>query len=146
MHHSAISRWLGFRIAFLISVLAFGNAAPAQQIKKEPVENLNQSPGAKMFKRYCAVCHGAGGRGDGPVAAALKQAPPDLTTLAKRHDGKFPDDFVTNVLRNGVKAPAHGDVKMPVWGPLFSRTDSDPVVVDMRISNLTSYVKSLQVK
>jgi hypothetical protein len=50
------------------------------------------------------------------------------------------------VLRNGVNAPAHGNVKMPVWGPLFSKLDSDPVVVDMRISGLMSYVKSLQVK
>jgi mono/diheme cytochrome c family protein len=99
-----------------------------------------------MFKQYCAACHGPGGKGDGPVAIAFKQAPPDLTTLAKRHDGKFPEDLVSNVLRNGVKAAAHGDVKMPVWGPLFSKLDSDPIVVDMRISNLTSYVKSLQVK
>jgi mono/diheme cytochrome c family protein len=146
MHRYAISGGLGFRIAFLILGLAPGSAALAQQIKKEPTETSRESPGAKMFKRYCAVCHGAGGKGDGPVALALKQAPPDLTTLAKRHDGKFSAGLIENVLRNGVNAPAHGDLKMPIWGPLFSKLDSDPVVVDMRISNLTSYIESLQVK
>lgn len=146
MHYFAISRGWGFQIAFLISVLAFAPATLAQQIKKQPVKPSDPSPGAQMFMRYCAACHGAAGKGDGPVAVALKQAPVDLTTLAKRHDGKFPDDLVANVLRNGVKAPAHGDAKMPIWGQLFSKLDSDPVVVDMRISNLTTYVKSLQIK
>ncbi|MGB0034921.1 MAG: cytochrome c [Candidatus Acidiferrales bacterium] len=146
MHHFGITKGLGFRIAVLISLLAFASAAFAQEVKKEAVKHTNPSSGAEMFKQYCAVCHGAGGKGDGPAAPALKQAPADLTTLAKRHDGKFPDDLVATVLRNGVKAPAHGTSDMPVWGPLFSKLNSDPAIVNMRITNLTSYVKSLQVK
>ena len=99
-----------------------------------------------MFNQYCAVCHGPTGKGDGPAAAALKQPPPDLATLAKRHGGKFPDDYVTNVLRNGVKAPAHGDAEMPVWGPLFSSMDQNDAIVSLRIANLTKYIKTLQAK
>jgi len=76
----------------------------------------------------------------------LKQQPADLTTLAQRHDGKFPSDYVTNVLRNGVKAPAHGDMEMPVWGPLFSTMDQNEALVNLRITNLTNYIKTLQAK
>ncbi len=129
-------------------LLSFGETAFAQdkQAKKESSNQTAPLSGASMFKAYCAVCHGADAKGDGPAASALKQAPADLTTLAKRHDGKFPDSYVATVLRNGVKSPAHGDADMPVWGPLFRSMDSDQGIMYVRISSLVNYIKSLQVK
>lgn len=126
-------------------LLGFVNTTFAQdkQVKKEPIKKPES--GASMFREYCAVCHGTDAKGKGPAASALKQAPADLTTLAKRHDGKFPDAYVAEVLRNGVKTPAHGDVEMPVWGPVFVSMDSLEVSY-VRISSLVSYIKSLQVK
>jgi len=86
-------------------------------------------------------------KGRGPATADLKSTPPDLATLAKRRDGKFPADYVSNVLRNGVKAPAHGRSHMPVWGPFFAAVDGhDEALVNMRISNLVYYLESLQAK
>jgi mono/diheme cytochrome c family protein len=121
--------------------------AQDKTIKKAPIKSSNPASGAEMFKQYCAVCHGPGAKGDGPAASSLKVQPPDLTALAKRHDGKFPDDYVANVLRNGAKAPAHGTAEMPVWGPLFATmSQGDESQVTMRISNLTKYLKSLQVQ
>jgi putative copper resistance protein D len=35
--------------------------------------------GARLFAENCALCHGAGGKGDGPAAAALPIRPADLT-------------------------------------------------------------------
>jgi mono/diheme cytochrome c family protein len=130
------------------SLSCFGNTALAQdkQVKKESVKQAAPLTGAGMFKDYCAVCHGKDAKGDGPAASALKQQPADLTTLAKRYNGKFPDAYVANVLHNGVKAAAHGDAEMPVWGPVFRSMDSDPSIVYVRISSLVSYIKSLQVK
>ena len=135
-------------LIFLCVMLGLSGAAAAQekQVKKEPIQPAPANSGAEMFKQYCAVCHGPTGKGDGPAASALKQPPADLASLAKRHGGKFPDDYVANVLRNGVKAPAHGDAEMPVWGPLFSSMDQNQALVDLRIANLTKYIKSLQAK
>ncbi len=45
--------------------------------------------GQEMYKQFCAACHGADGKGDGPAASNLKTRPSDLTTLAKRHEGSF---------------------------------------------------------
>ncbi len=116
-------------------------------VQKTPIEQTSPASGKEMFKTYCAACHGKDAKGAGPAAAELKMAPPDLTMLAKRHDGKFPADYVANVLRNGAKAPAHGSSEMPVWGPLFaSISGRDPAVVTMRITNLVRYLESLQVK
>ena len=36
--------------------------------------------GAEVFQLYCTMCHGAGGRGDGPGAAALNPKPRDFTS------------------------------------------------------------------
>lgn len=128
--------------------LCVGNMAFAQnkQVKQEQIEQKSPLSGARMFQAYCAACHGKDAKGNGPIAAALKLPPADLTTLAKRHDGKFPDRYVQDVLRNGVKSPAHGDAEMPVWGPLFRSMDSDAVFMHIRISSVMIYLKSVQVK
>lgn len=145
MIHS-ISRSLAV-IAVLLFALAGRAAAQEKTIKKVPVEQTSVTSGADMYKAYCAVCHGKDGKGDGPAVEALKTPPPDLTTLAKRHDGKFPDSYVSSVLRNGAKAPAHGSADMPIWGPLFSSLGAgDQAQVSLRISNLTNYIKSMQAK
>ncbi len=151
MPHFETPRGTRFRIGILILIglfLGFGDKVFAQdkQVKEESTQRTVPLSGAGMFKEYCAVCHGTDAKGHGPAASALKQAPADLTTLAKRHDGKFPDSYVANVLRNGVKAPAHGDAEMPVWGSLFKSMDSDPAIMYVRVSSLVSYIKSLQVK
>ena len=46
--------------------------------------------GKQTYKQYCAACHGAAARGDGPVAGVLTSAVPDLTTLAKRSRWQVP--------------------------------------------------------
>ena len=46
--------------------------------------------GAGPVEFYCATCHGRDGKGNGPVAAALKVVPPDLTRLARDNGGAFP--------------------------------------------------------
>jgi mono/diheme cytochrome c family protein len=151
MQYFGIARFARFQfgsLMLMMLVLGLGTAAFAQdkQIKKEPIQPAPANSGAEMFKQYCAPCHGKTGKGNGPAASALKQEPADLTTLAQRHDGKFPENYVATVLRNGVKAPAHGDAEMPVWGPLFATMDQNQAVVDLRIANLTKYIKTLQVK
>lgn len=136
-------------VVFSVLFFALSGRAAAQDknIKKVPIEQTSPASGAEMYKAYCAVCHGKVAKGDGPAAEELKVRPPDLTTLAKRHDGKFPEAYVSNVLRNGAKAPAHGTAEMPVWGPLFATlSGGDQALVNERITNLTNYIKSLQAK
>jgi len=127
--------------------LAVAQSQPAGTVKKTPVQPTSPASGAEMFKQYCAACHGTDAKGNGPAASQLKQQPPDLTTLAKRHEGKYPDDYVASILRFGAKSPTHGSSDMPVWGPLLSSVSNhDKEQVQMRIYNLTAYIKTLQVK
>jgi mono/diheme cytochrome c family protein len=103
--------------------------------------------GQVMYRQFCAACHGADAKGNGPAASNLKTRPADLTTLAKRHDGKFPYDYVSTMLRFGPGVPAHGSSNMPTWGPIFSIIEkSNEKAVQERIKRLSAYLASLQEK
>jgi mono/diheme cytochrome c family protein len=112
-----------------------------------PVERVNPTDGKLMYASYCAPCHGADGRGSGPVAGVLKSQPTDLTTLAKAHGGKFPDTHVLAVLQFGSDVPAHGTAQMPVWGPILgSISNVHTQEKALRMSNLSRYLQSIQAK
>ena len=116
-------------------------------IKKVPATYTNPSSGRQMFDAYCASCHGQGGKGNGPAAAALKVPPTDLTQLAAQHGGKFPENHVAQVIKGDSQTASHGNKEMPVWGPVFlSLSQQDPGVEQLRIRNLTNYVQGMQQK
>ena len=132
-------------------VLATGLILQGQQskptVKHEAAAITSPSSGKEMFMSYCAPCHGKDAKGDGPASAALKQAPANLTQLAKLNGGKYPTDKVTSVLRGQAHLMAHGDQEMPVWGPVFWRMSGGrEEIVQMRIANLNRYIESLQEK
>src|SRR5712692_7205666 len=77
---------------------------------------------------------------------ALKKQPADLTELTQRHNGKFPELKVFDTIKGDLDMPAHGSRDMPIWGSLFSSiSHGSPGEVQMRISNLTDYMKNIQV-
>ena len=140
---------------YLTSVVALflaGGAAlvavPQTTGPRNPPLAIRSLAGRDLFAFYCATCHGRQGTGDGPVAAALKSPPPDLTRLARRNGGTFPrqrvEAFVTNA--GDVLTPAHGSSDMPVWGPIFRGLDRSDALVKVRIANVVTYIESIQVK
>ena len=77
--------------------------------------------GAALFRTYCASCHGADGRGAGPMADRVRRVPPSLTSFAVRNGGVFPAERVRRII-DGRDVRAHGSFEMPVWGNAFRRT------------------------
>lgn len=140
---------MSHRTALLIlaSALALPVLAQDPAIKKVPARYTSPSSGPEMYLAYCASCHGPKGLGDGPVAEHLKVAVPDLTTLAKRNQGAFPTQRVSQVIRGEVGVKTHGLQDMPVWGPVFlSMNNSQEPVVRIRVANLAKHLESLQAK
>lgn len=136
-------------VASALLTLGATNVTTAQEkvIKKAPVQQSDPSSGKVMYGSYCAACHGAVGKGDGPAASEFKVPPTDLTELAKNNHGTFPSDHLYAVLQHGAKAPAHGSSDMPVWGQLFSSLDpNNSLKSKQRIHNLVEYLKTLQAK
>lgn len=70
--------------ALLLGVIVFGynstDRTPTTAIANPlPNDTATLAQGQQLFAQNCAICHGAGGKGDGPFAPNLKPRPVDLT-------------------------------------------------------------------
>ena len=117
----------------------------AQRISTQvafPAAVASPIDGRQMFTNYCSPCHGINGRGDGPLAASLREPPSDLTRIARDHRGRFPELGVASELEFG---GGNQSSQMPVWGPIFKYLDkNNKQAVLRRIKNLTDYLASIQ--
>jgi len=106
--------------------------------------------GAELYHRFCESCHGPHGAGDGPVSGSLKLAVPDLTLIAERHRGAYPDDWVYRVIDGQERIFAHGSRDMPVWGIELWREQGADRASGAKtravIERLVRYLSSLQVQ
>ncbi|MFN3937993.1 MAG: c-type cytochrome [Gemmobacter sp.] len=105
--------------------------------------------GRALYADYCAACHGAEGRGDGPAATGLRPAPTDLTRLAARNRGVYPEVRVMGKIYGYTQGRGAGP--MPEFGPLMEgRTvlvETAPGVLTPtpeRLVKLADHVRSLQ--
>jgi mono/diheme cytochrome c family protein len=104
--------------------------------------------GADLYRRFCASCHGRTLGGDGPVAADLAVAVPDLTRIAARHGGTYPDNWVYRVIDGREGLVSHGPRDMPVWGVELWREQGADITAGLKtrdvIAGLVDYLKTLQ--
>jgi mono/diheme cytochrome c family protein len=134
-------------IKYLLGVIVIvgissGAALAQARIEKGPIKPTPASDAGQMFNTYCAVCHGKEGRGDGPAAIALSKAPADLTRIAARNGGTFPDVRVRRYIEGADEVPAHGTRDMPMWGNLFRSLNPDSAAI--RVAALAEYIKKMQ--
>lgn len=78
-----------------------------------PAEIANDAllkQGYEVYHSRCVSCHGAAGKGNGPIAPGLGASPPpgDLTRATWKHGDR--SEEVWNVVAQGVKGTA-----MPGW-------------------------------
>ncbi|MFD0982824.1 c-type cytochrome [Tropicimonas aquimaris] len=75
--------------------------------------------GEYLFKKNCAVCHGAAAAGDGPVAELFQTKPKNLQLLSQENNSAFPFSEVYRSIDGRKEIAGHGTSEMPVWGDLF---------------------------
>ena len=98
--------------------LYMGTAVLGAALVAAPVLGHAQAEdiGKREYANRCAVCHGDGGKGDGPLSALLKIPVSDLTKIQKNNAGVFPFDRLYGVIDGREVVAAHGPREMPVWG------------------------------
>jgi mono/diheme cytochrome c family protein len=136
-----------YSIAALVLAATVAIAASPQTTgRRNPPLVIDSMTGQDLFGFYCATCHGRDAKGHGPVAASLKVAPADLTTIARRNNGVFPSARIAAFLTDGdARTEAHGTREMPIWGPIFMALDPSDTLTRVRINNVVSHVQTLQV-
>ncbi len=112
-----------------------------QTVMAQQPDKKNEK-GHKLFMQYCATCHGADAKGNGPTAKVLKKAPADLTKIEKV-DGKFPKLKVQRIISGDDMLDSHGSRDMPVWGAVL-RQKGGIGFAQLEIYNLTNYLESIQ--
>jgi mono/diheme cytochrome c family protein len=130
--------WSGLALACLAGQ---GQAQPAIPGESVPV-------GRQYFVQYCGACHGLDGRGSGPAAAALRTPPADLTRIAQRRGGHFPDAEIAAQIDGRAMVVAHGSREMPVWGQRFAEKFGGEAVGEEAVRGhllvLLTYLKAIQ--
>lgn len=105
--------------------------------------------GRELYEQHCMFCHGAAGKGDGPLAADLRVAPADLTTIAKRRAWTFPEVEVREIIDGRRQVRGHGGKEMPIWGRIFGSTgvlgEDDEAAARAKLDKLVDYLRSIQV-
>jgi len=127
------------RITLILALLA----GPAMA-ETDPVA------GEGVFLTFCAGCHGAAAKGDGPTAKVLTIAPPDLTQIAAANDGVFPVFQVVRQIDGRDPMLAHGG-EMPLFGWLFDFPDGSiasetgqPILTAQPIADVAAWLATVQ--
>lgn len=114
-----------------------------------------QSTGEARFINSCSACHGADGKGAGPIVGYLTGSMPDLTQLSANNGGAFPITKFYSTIDGTMTSGSHGSREMSVWAqrylvrgeqgasPDFQASQSE-VSVKFRILALTECLSSIQ--
>lgn len=89
----------------------------------------NASAGESSYNMYCTTCHGPGGNGEGPLAAALVPKP------AKHNDGNYmntlTNEHIIKVVTEGGPAAGKSPLMAP-WGGVLNPAQVKDVLAFVR--------------
>lgn len=132
------------RSSLLLSLLLLPACVPNEGPQGSAAE------GALFFAANCSGCHGADARGGGPAAAGLDPPPADLTRIAARNGGTFPEDWVMSTI-NGFHRDVRPGSAMPAFdvealGPtmVVERVEGVGTPVPVTLLALSRYLESVQ--
>ena len=135
-------------IALIVALILLLVATVLGRSQEAGLAVFSHYSGAELYARFCASCHGKEGHGDGPVAASFKVMVPDLTQIAHRHGGTYPQEQIRKIIDGRTTLPPHGSRDMPVWGFEFLAQGAQEAVPQQRtdelIARLADYIGSLQ--
>jgi mono/diheme cytochrome c family protein len=101
--------------ALVLSVMLGGIVQARAQQPTPQHEDI----GKMEYQASCAPCHGADGKGTGPVATTLTKKPADLTMLTNQNNGVFSVGRIYDTIDGRIEVKSHGSREMPVFGYRF---------------------------
>lgn len=94
-----------------------------------PAEAGDARKGKETYAKFCTTCHGATGKGDGPMGAGMNPKPKDLSD--KAYNRSLKDDYLVKLIQEG--GPALGkSPMMPKFGGTLKENDVADVIAFLR--------------
>ncbi len=91
--------------------------------------------GRGLYVSYCQLCHGIGGKGDGPLAQAMKINPADLTTTVRSRSDTILMKIITGKGRQTIVGRDRHNLlsdAMPEWESIFSEAQLESLIAFLR--------------
>jgi mono/diheme cytochrome c family protein len=107
--------------------LAFASAGVLASTHDARPAKTPVARGAALFSKYCSLCHGSGGAGDGRAASLQKVPPANLTVSTRTSSYKI------QIVRDGGAALGRSS-SMPAWRD---------VLTEAEIADVVAYVQTL---
>lgn len=134
---------LGRRVGWvaLVALVTLCSRVTLARGEDGPSERL----GRAFYIQFCGACHGKEGKGDGPTGTVLRVPPPDLTRIAARRGGRFPEEELRAFIDGRQALAAHGSRDMPVWGEVLRGGAEDAEgAARSRIALIVAYLRTIQ--
>jgi len=116
------------RTILLLSILVI--STPAVSANPPPAYE-----GRKLYVSYCQLCHGTGGKGDGPLAKAMEISPADLTTTVRSRSDTILTKIITGKGRQTITGRDRHNLlsdAMPEWKDIFSKYQLESLIAYLR--------------
>lgn len=115
---------------WLVLLLAWCAPALPQDTASLPRDSADAAVvrGSIVFRTYCILCHGSGGKGDGRAAKLYTPRPADLTV------SPFNDAYKDMIIRGGGAAVGRSSF-MPPWGDELT---------DEQIRDLVAFLREMR--
>ena len=91
--------------------------------------------GRSLYVSYCLLCHGAGGKGDGPLARSMNITPADLTTTVRSRSDTILRKIITGQGRQTITGRDRHNLlseAMPQWQDVFNEAQLASLIAYLR--------------
>ena len=91
--------------------------------------------GRRLYVSYCQLCHGTDGRGDGPLAKAMKISPSDLNTTVRSRSDTILTKIITGEGRQTITGRDRHNLlseAMPEWKDVFTESQVKALIAYLR--------------
>lgn len=98
--------------------------------------------GRRLYVSYCQLCHGISGKGDGPLAKAMKIMPADLTTTVRSRSDTILTKIITGKGRQTITGRDRHNLisdAMPEWKDVFTDRQVKSLIAYLRFMGRTKH-------
>ena len=118
-------------IIYVMVLLTF-TVVSAPEVAADPPAAFE---GRRLYVSYCQLCHGTDGRGDGPLAKAMKISPSDLNTTVRSRSDTLLTKIITGEGRQTITGRDRHNLlsdAMPEWKDVFTESQVKALIAYLR--------------